>query len=458
MMIKNNGDVDRLLRDVNSIVSRCILLLIAGSAVGQAQSFTFVGPDSTSWRQMYCVDVKSVQGRSAQIVATTSKGTAVYYDAQWHYILPNFTSCLLYESQCTWYKSALFSPLADSILLLASDIRTQGEGGSELSSFDYYRKYQYDQKAGSIPGAGYLLSYSQMYGDSSALYRNGETYLQKSYDGGKTWTNLNSSRYKILSFRSKSLKLFAIDALSPYSSPSAVRVYSTVNDGARWDTMFTVTGSISTAKIASFGDTLFLSTSSQTSAAPAPCGIFRSIDGGTSWSQLLKNQNVISMAFGKTPSTVYIATTDSLFRSVNGGNTWLNVFAVPFSKIVHIVKHLSADTLFVATADSGLFALTGLPVGVQERISPIEGFSLEQNFPNPFNPSTIFTFTLPRAENVSLDIFDVLGRKVSRVIDGKLSMGLHTQEWSASGMPSGVYFYRLQAGGYINTKRLILLR
>ena len=85
-------------------------------------------------------------------------------------------------------------------------------------------------------------------------------------------------------------------------------------------------------------------------------------------------------------------------------------------------------------------------------------YSLEQNYPNPFNPSTTISFSLASKSFVSLKMFDVLGREVATTIFEDLPAGNHSYQWNAANMPSGVYFYRLQAGSFTETKKLILLR
>lgn len=85
-------------------------------------------------------------------------------------------------------------------------------------------------------------------------------------------------------------------------------------------------------------------------------------------------------------------------------------------------------------------------------------FSLAQNYPNPFNPSTIIEFTLPRTSNVSLDIFNVLGQKVSTLINGQLSAGQHSVEFNAEDQPSGIFFYRLAYDDGAITKKMIFIK
>jgi len=88
----------------------------------------------------------------------------------------------------------------------------------------------------------------------------------------------------------------------------------------------------------------------------------------------------------------------------------------------------------------------------------IKCFSLVQNFPNPFNPSTQIDFSIPQSSHVTLRIYDMLGKEVATLVNGKRETGTYTSTWNAQNCPSGVYFYRLNAGSYTMTRKLILLR
>ncbi|MDZ7372097.1 MAG: T9SS type A sorting domain-containing protein, partial [candidate division KSB1 bacterium] len=92
-----------------------------------------------------------------------------------------------------------------------------------------------------------------------------------------------------------------------------------------------------------------------------------------------------------------------------------------------------------------------------------EAFSLRQNYPNPFNPVTEIHFELPHSEHVRLEIFDLRGRQVKVLVDEELPPGRHRVIWDASDgnglkVSSGIYFYRLKAGTFVDTKRLVLLK
>jgi len=85
-------------------------------------------------------------------------------------------------------------------------------------------------------------------------------------------------------------------------------------------------------------------------------------------------------------------------------------------------------------------------------------FVLAQNHPNPFNPSTTISFDLPRASEVTLKVFDLVGHEVATLANQKMQAGRYSFKWDASGMPGGVYFYRLQTEAFTQTRKLLLLR
>jgi len=98
-------------------------------------------------------------------------------------------------------------------------------------------------------------------------------------------------------------------------------------------------------------------------------------------------------------------------------------------------------------------------IGVKDITSEIPvNYGLSQNYPNPFNPSTNIKYALSQASHVSLSVFNTLGQRVALIMDGKQEAGYHEVNFDASRLTSGVYFYRLQAGEYNETKKLILMK
>ncbi|HDY75363.1 MAG TPA: T9SS type A sorting domain-containing protein [Candidatus Marinimicrobia bacterium] len=85
-------------------------------------------------------------------------------------------------------------------------------------------------------------------------------------------------------------------------------------------------------------------------------------------------------------------------------------------------------------------------------------FVLEQNYPNPFNPTTIIKYSIPELSSVTLKIYDVLGNEVEALVNEKKPAGTFEITWYADQLTSGVYFYQLKAGSYVETKKMVLLK
>jgi hypothetical protein len=106
-----------------------------------------------------------------------------------------------------------------------------------------------------------------------------------------------------------------------------------------------------------------------------------------------------------------------------------------------------------------LFRNVVIITGLRESKSqlPLE-YALYQNYPNPFNPSTTVRYDLPRATFVTLSIYDVLGRQISTIVEGEKPAGTYQVNVYIPNLPSGVYFYRIQARDYVKTKKFVLLK
>jgi ligand-binding sensor domain-containing protein len=200
--------------------------------------------------------------------------------------------------------------------------------------------------------------------------------------------------------------------------------------------------------------------------------------------------------------TIAIATRDSgVYVSMNNGQLWQHKTAGMEGLPVTAVVLTAKDKLYAATATTGVFATTsgastwtalsgGLtdqrlkdlalgPGGFHYVISdsgalsrttsalvsvsdlcPAQtmAFVLHQNYPNPFNPSTTICYGLPERSHVSLAVYNTLGQQVAILQNGEQEAGYHDVKFDASNLPSGVYFYRVQAGSYVETKKLLAIR
>ena len=127
---------------------------------------------------------------------------------------------------------------------------------------------------------------------------------------------------------------------------------------------------------------------------------------------------------------------------------------------------VGADSAFlVIQSNSGSSPDTVKVSGIAKPITNVEQltglpkvYALSQNYPNPFNPSTTISFSLPRSGFTTLKIYDLMGREVTTIVSEELPAGTYSRQWNAANISSGIYFYRLQAGSFIVTKKLLLLK
>ncbi len=101
---------------------------------------------------------------------------------------------------------------------------------------------------------------------------------------------------------------------------------------------------------------------------------------------------------------------------------------------------------------------SSLVTGITNETGIPETYDLSQNYPNPFNPSTTIKYNIPKAGNVKLVVFDALGREVATLVNGNIQAGSHSVDFNASGLSSGVYFYRLVAGDFSEIKKMMILK
>jgi hypothetical protein len=124
----------------------------------------------------------------------------------------------------------------------------------------------------------------------------------------------------------------------------------------------------------------------------------------------------------------------------------------------HALKVQGYSNTYAAWNDTFLFHVYP-PVGVAEEPPGVPlTTSLQQNYPNPFNPTTSIKYQLPSTNHVTLAVFDLLGREVATLVDEVKQPGTYTVEWDASDVASGMYFYRLQAGAFVDVKKLVVMR
>jgi len=245
------------------------------------------------------------------------------------------------------------------------------------------------------------------------LFAGTERGVFRSTNGGINWTAVNSglTKFEVLALAVQGSNLFA--------GTKEGGMFLSTDDGGTWTP---ADSGLTDADILSFaisGDNLF--------AGTWQGGVFLSSDNGTSWS----------------------AVNDGLTDSPD-----------QVSSVVHALAIVGTD-LYAGTRGAGVWRrpLSEMVVSVENTPTELpSSYSLHQSFPNPFNPSTTIRFSLPKGAHVTVTVFNSLGQYIAVLVQGEQEAGNHEVRFDASHLPSGVYFYRMQAGDFIKTRTFVLLR
>ena len=207
----------------------------------------------------------------------------------------------------------------------------------------------------------------------------------------------------------------------------------------------------------------------------------RSTDGGLSWeadTRLTNNSSLSEYpAVSVSGQVVHAVWNDSrdgnpeLYykRSIDGGSSWGADTRLTNStnSSYYPSVAISGQTVHIVWSDmrdgnSEIYYKrdpTGNPVGIQNISNEIpKGFSLEQNYPNPFNPVTNIKFSIPRSGSVKLVVFDVQGKQVTELVNGNYNAGSYKADFDAAQLSSGVYFYKIEAEGFTDVKKMTLVK
>ena len=168
-------------------------------------------------------------------------------------------------------------------------------------------------------------------------------------------------------------------------------------------------------------------------------------------------------------SACYLPTTDSIMTTPEYGSSPLNPNeSRPFSLHVYTTLNNGAAAVRIDVRNTRdnldlrtlTFHATSIPVGVKETPETPLVFALEQNFPNPFNPTTVIRYTIPEGmhERILLRVYDLLGCEVATLVNGEMTSGSHEMVFDASMLSSGIYFYRMSAGSFSQSRTLCIVR
>ncbi len=309
------------------------------------------------------------------------------------------------------------------------------------------------------------------------------TYIYGIYlstNNGTNWTQTSYNNQTVYSLATSGNYIFAGTFL--------FGVYFSTNNGTNWTQ--TTLNNRTVLSLATSGNNIFAGTENY--------GVYRSTNNGQTWTQTALGLLVYFLAISE--NNIFAATHDSgVYLSTNNGQTWTqtalnnqwvwslaisgnNIFAGTAYNGVYLSKNngqswiqknqgwLSPPSVraLLITNDYIFAGLDGYSVwrrllteiiSIRNISSEVPSdFSLQQNYPNPFNPLTKINFSIPKAEYVKLKIYDALGREIETLVSENLNPGTYQAEWNGSNYASGVFFYRLQAGSFSETKTMMLVK
>jgi len=194
-----------------------------------------------------------------------------------------------------------------------------------------------------------------------------------------------------------------------------------------------------------------------TAFATSSAGIYRSEDTGDTWTLVEPVADLYNIDFADADNGMAVGKSGAALITHDGGNTWDPANA-PTNRPLNHVTTFSGDHAFVSGSQLDLFEYDTRPDPSSVRMITKSAVELLPNRPNPFNPSTVIRFVLAERSHVRLTIHDVTGRLVAVLTEGVRDPGMHSVEWRAANVASGVYFCRLEAGRTSVSRKLVLLK
>ncbi|HEY5533362.1 MAG TPA: T9SS type A sorting domain-containing protein [Ignavibacteria bacterium] len=199
--------------------------------------------------------------------------------------------------------------------------------------------------------------------------------------------------------------------------------------------------------------------------------IYKTRDGGNTWNDVSGNLPDIPINDGLfyypgSSTGILLAATDvGVFITNNYGYVWSELAnGLPNTVAMHLDFNSVQSKLRVATHGRGVWEYNGNITGISNLNTPVpENYCLYQNYPNPFNPITKIKFDIPetvkhKTLDIKLIVYDIIGREIQTLVNEKLNPGSYEVTFDGSNLPNGVYFYKLRAGEYTETKKMLMIK
>ncbi len=197
--------------------------------------------------------------------------------------------------------------------------------------------------------------------------------------------------------------------------------------------------------------------------------IVKTIDGGSSWSlTYTMSGGIWGISFVNAQTGYGCTSTGKVLKTTNAGNNW-GEQNTPLSENLYEISFPSVNTGYICSWSGKILKTTngGLTYITKNETGIPKDYSLSQNYPNPFNPSTNIKFDIARLSRgvdevrgvlTTLKIYDISGKEIATLVNEQLQPGTYEVTFNSYGLPSGVYFYKLTAGNYSETKKMILMK
>lgn len=283
-------------------------------------------------------------------------------------------------------------------------------------------------------------------GWQSVVSNGGEIFaskyvMQRSTDNGNSWGTVSG-------ISSSNLVTLAANGPLIFVSVSFTSLRRSTNAGGTWSELQSLNGRINSITINN--NVVYCATSG--------AGVYVSTNQGEQWSQTSIPEDTVYSVISNN-NYVVAGTSTGVYISLNEGTSWQQVNSgLPNTAVKEVFVH--NGYLYTGVSGRGIWKrLLFEIIGINQISSNIPNdFSLSQNYPNPFNPVTNIEFSLPKNELVKLVIYDAAGREIETLVNSQLNAGTYKAEWNASGYPSGVYFYSINAGSFSKTNKMILVK
>jgi photosystem II stability/assembly factor-like uncharacterized protein len=324
----------------------------------------------------------------------------------------------------------------------------------------YYAYLQYSTDYGNHwqGTTNSIMAYDIAIDDKGNIYSSGLSGVQRSTDIGTTWNSLQcpgAGYTRMHVARHGTIVVLTLDVIPSHYGNIIYYITRTSTDGG-------ITWTQSSPGNSSTQVYEYTSTNNGYLFAATQLGVYRSNDSGQTWypaNNGITAYEIHSLVSNSLDVIFAGSNTTGVFRSTNYGYSWESFNTGLTDTNITSLYCDSLGYLFAGTYNNGIFKTTKITTSVNSMTyqKPVK-YSLSQNYPNPFNPNTTINFIIPFHGFITLKIFDLLGREVATLVNEEMIPGSYERVFNASGLSSGIYLYRLQAGSFVQTKKLLLLR